>query len=511
MVNLYKFQEEDVEKLARQPSALIGSEMGTGKTHEAIALDEIWAEENKGKFRPTLVIAPLNTHDSWMEKYGEQAPQADVIRIDRKNRDRFVDDIRRGRGDVFLMHWDALRLLPYLPEVQFQTIIGDEVHRIANRKSLTTRAAYKLRAVHKLGMSGTAGGDRPDNLWSPLHWLYPTYFRSYWKFRKQFTEEDKQYRWDGERNEEVGYTKIVGVKDAHILKELMDPWYVRHLKREQCCEYHPSGVMPWLPEKVYDTIWVDLLPKQRRIYEQMRKEMVAWVNENEDQPLSAAIVAAQLQRLSQFALATPEIVGTKMVWRTKKIDGEDVRMQVEVPDVRLIEPSSKLDAAQELFLDHDNKQFLVGTSSKQLAYLAQQKFERKGISAFVLSGDTPQTQRNGMVDRFVKGDSQLFISVIQAGAEGIDGLQHATDTVVMLDRSWQTIKNQQFIDRLDRDGQKNTVQVIDIMARNTIDLGRFTHLETKWQWIREILGDSLKVQEREMVQKWQASHKPWQK
>lgn len=143
MVDLYQFQTEDVEKLVRQPSALIGSEMGTGKTHEAIALDELWAEENKGKFRPTLVIAPLNTHDSWIEKYSEQSPETDVIRIDRKNRERFVDNIRRGRGDVFLMHWDALRLLPYLPEVQFQTIIGDEVHRIANRKSLTTRAAFK--------------------------------------------------------------------------------------------------------------------------------------------------------------------------------------------------------------------------------------------------------------------------------------------------------------------------------------------------------------------------------
>src|SRR5688572_9015307 len=105
MVDLYKFQIEDVEKLVKQPAALIGSEMGTGKTHEAIALDELWAAENKGKFRPTLVIAPLNTHDSWEEKYSEQAPDADVIRIDRKNRDKFVDAMRKGRGDVFLMHW----------------------------------------------------------------------------------------------------------------------------------------------------------------------------------------------------------------------------------------------------------------------------------------------------------------------------------------------------------------------------------------------------------------------
>jgi len=41
-ISLYEFQKEDVKKLARQRAALIGSEMGTGKTHEAIALDMIW-------------------------------------------------------------------------------------------------------------------------------------------------------------------------------------------------------------------------------------------------------------------------------------------------------------------------------------------------------------------------------------------------------------------------------------------------------------------------------------
>ena len=44
-------------------------------------------------------------------------------------------------------------------------------------------------------------------------------------------------------------------------------------------------------------------------------------------------------------------------------------------------------------------------------------------------------------------------------------------------------------DRLHRGGQKDTVQIIDIMAKGTLDLGRKQRLETKWAWIREILGD----------------------
>ena len=102
-----------------------------------------------------------------------------------------------------------------------------------------------------------------------------------------------------------------------------------------------------------------------------------------------------------------------------------------------------------------------------------------------------------MVARFVAGEFQVFVAVIQAAAEGIDGLQHATDTAIFLDRSWSTIKNQQAEDRLHRGGQKDTVQIIDVMARSTLDFGRKTKLEAKWGWIKAILGDN-NVQQRIM-------------
>ena len=31
--------------------------------------------------------------------------------------------------------------------------------------------------------------------------------------------------------------------------------------------------------------------------------------------------------------------------------------------------------------------------------------------------------------------------------------------------------------------------IIDVMARNTLDFGRKQKLETKWSWIKSILGD----------------------
>lgn len=470
-MELYDFQREDVKRLEGKRGGAIASEMGTGKTFEAIKLDELWWR----KGRKTLVVAPINTWDSWREKYATASPEADVVTIDRKNRNVFTEAIRLGRGDVFLMHWEALRFMPELRQFSFGLVTADEAHRASNRKNQQTLALKKLSTDHKLALSGTLSGDRPENLWSALNWLYPKEFTSYWKFRRRYCVEEVDY------SSGHGYTKITGVQHIDELHEILDPFWVRHLKRERCCDHHPNGVMSWLPEITYDRICVDLTPVQRKAYEQMRKEMVAWVGEHEESPLVASVVVAQMVRLSQIALATPTI------------DAETGRVKLSIP-------SSKIDAAKELISDHPQKQFVVFSASKQACYIAQQEFaaSKPSITSEVLSGDTPQSQRDGMVRRFNDGGFQVFIGVIAAAAEGIDGLQHSTDTAIFLDRSWSTIKNQQAEGRLHRDGQRDTVQIIDIMARNTLDFGRLQRLEEKWTWIKQILGDPGKAQEEVM-------------
>lgn len=482
---LYDFQQEDVEKILKAKSGLIGSEMGTGKTHEAIALDEAWYRRVRGTVRPrTLVVAPLNTHSSWLEKYQLQSPDSDVMVIDRKNRDRFADAVRNRKGDVFVCHYEALHLIPELCRYQYQTVILDEAHRIANRKAAQTRAAYRIgsQAKHRLALSGTASGDKPHNLWSILHWLWPTYYRSYWKFFKHYVET---YTDPGN-----GYQRVIGVNEENIpfLHKEMEPFYVRHLKKETCCPHHPGGVMSYLPDKVYDRVWVDLSPEQRRFYERMRQDMIIWVGEHQQSPLTTGIVVAQLARLSQITLGTPSSVEYGTRWVVNKKTG----LKEEVPTQKLYIslPSSKIQAAVELIQDA-NKQVVVFTSSKQAAYLTAQALATAGITSEVLSGDTPQSARPTMVSRFVRGDYDVFIGVIAPAAEGIDGLQHATDTAIFLDRSWSTIKNQQAEDRLHRGGTKNTVQIIDIMARGTLDSGRHQALVAKWSWIKAILGDGL--------------------
>ena len=102
-----------------------------------------------------------------------------------------------------------------------------------------------------------------------------------------------------------------------------------------------------------------------------------------------------------------------------------------------------------------------------------------------ITGQISPKNREEAIVKFQEGSTRVLICSIGAGGVGIT--LTAANKVVFLDRSWSPATNLQAEDRLHRIGQTNAVQVIDIMAENTVDLGRMQRLGQKWKWIRQIL------------------------
>ena len=481
---LYEFQQKDVDKLCQNAAGLDGSEMGTGKTLKGVAIDGKYRTASDSKCRDiTLVIAPLNVGPVWTKWFKRQAPHLRVGRLNPKNRAAFLQSISNSELDVYVMHWDALRLMPELARLHFFHIIADEAHRASNRKAQQTQALKRLKTEHKTAMSGTLSGNKPAGLWSPLNWVYPRDWRSYWRFDKQFVVRS-------DPDPVHGYTKVIGVKNESMLQREIRPYYVRHLKKQKCCENHPLGVMPWLEDKYYETVWVELAPSQRKKYDQMRKNQLAWVGAHEDKPLTANIVMAQMTRLTQFAGADADIIPTKVNRKLKDASGDFTgEYEVVVEDrVRLQEPSSKLDVCMQFIMDNEDKQFVVWSGSKQMIDLLGARLEKAKVDHVLFTGATPATIRDTIEEDFASGRYRVFAGVIKAGGVGLT--LTAASTEIFLDRSWDGVENQQAEDRLHRDGQKNAVQVIDIMAKNTTDLGRNQDLKRNWEWLKTLLGDN---------------------
>lgn len=445
-MSLYSFQQDAITKLQKESSRLVGDEQGLGKTVTAIELDRKDRQVAAQNIRKTLIVAPLSVLDVWERHLKEWGCNIPIYRINPKSRTKFVKALHNKDSAYYVMHWDALRLIPELRKATWFHVIADECHRAKNRKAQQTRALKRIKAQYKTGLSGTPAHDKPDDLWSILNWLHPSTYTSYWRFFHRYTTSEN---W-------TGYYVVTGVQNQDRLQKEMEPWFIRRLKQDVYSE---------LPDKYYTNINVDLYPQQRKAYDHMKKDMIAWIGEREDEPLTAAVVVAQLIRLQQFAVA----YGT--------ID-EDNKLHMS-------SPSSKIDTAVELITEHPGK-FVVYSQSKQAVQLLHRALEYRGKEAVTFTGDVTYQERDQRIKEFQFGSAEVFIATIGAGSEGIT--LTAADKVIFLDRSWNPSTNKQAEDRLHRIGQKNAVQVFDLIANNTIDLGRHQKLIQKWTWLRELIG-----------------------
>jgi superfamily II DNA or RNA helicase len=451
----------------------------THNTVQCIAMDLVRREQYGRNPPPTLVVAPLTgVIDQWVEEFNKWAPHLRVRRINPKKRELLFKE----EADVYIIHPEGLRLMESeLVTKQWLHFIFDEVHRIKNRKAKTSKAAVNVGkvAIYRTGATGTPVENMPAEMWHILKWLYPdaktrqaaglshwtkSLLNSYWRFYERFVDYDVEPNY--------GYHTIKGTKNEQELRDLFGPLYVRRFKKD---------VQKDLPPVIRQEYKVDLYPKQRKAYDDMKKELLAWVGENEDQPIIAPVVIAQLVRLQQFTLGYGEIKSVVKV----NVDGGVRKERIET-SFKLSEPSVKLDALMDILDDLGDQQAVVFSTSKQAVYLASARLEKAKIETSVITGDVSDTSRNSAINKFKNGQTQVFLATIRSGGVGLN-LQNC-NTVVFLDRDWSPAKNQQAIDRVHRGGQKNTVHVIDIVARKTVDQKKDRKLQQKWQWIRDTIG-----------------------
>ena len=83
--------------------------------------------------------------------------------------------------------------------------------------------------------------------------------------------------------------------------------------------------------------------------------------------------------------------------------------------------------------------------------------ELKKFNPVMFTGSESPKQKEDALDKFIKGNSRIFIISLRSGA-GIDGLQKVCNTIVHGELDWSPHVHDQLNARLDRDGQVKHVQ-----------------------------------------------------
>lgn len=482
--DLWGFQRVAVEFLVQAGRALLGDEMGSGKTRTAARALRRLREEGL-LTRPALVVCPKSVKRAWKRELGATGFRVAVAGATKKQRLEALDGAARGDVDVLVMNWDQLRAHSRLEAfgsvrlakcaecdprredpvkeascesharelnaLDFGAVVFDEVHRAADAKSKQTRAAKAAvpEARFRWGLSGTPLPDNPEQLWSVMNLLVPEEYPA----KSAFVDRYCLVGLDP-----YGYREVLGVlpETAAELFGFLDARFLRRLKAE---------TLPWLPDKLPVTRYVEMKPAQRKTYRELAEGGIAEVAGGDVLGTNPLVLASRLSQLASASLEVNE-------------DG----------DVRLCEPSPKVDGLVELLEDLGDKPVVAYSPSRQLLELVEARLTKLGIPWVSIHGGVTEDGRDDAEARFADGRARVML-LNDAGGEGLT-LTRA-DTFVYLQRSWSLRANSQVEDRVHRPGAEvhDKIFVVDLVTEDTIEDYMHERLVEKGERIQDVLRD----------------------
>ncbi|HSN69207.1 MAG TPA: DEAD/DEAH box helicase, partial [Thermoanaerobaculia bacterium] len=411
-----------------KPGAGAGAFTGAGKTplpggNRAETMDVRSGERGRGEgpanaVRPSLVVAPRSLLFNWKEEAARFAPHLRVVEHHGTERSKSADF---DGADLVLTTYGTLRAdAAHLASVEFEYVVLDEAQAIKNATSQTAKTARLLKARHRLALSGTPIENHIGELWSLFEFLNPGMLGAARWFRRHFGG------------------RTVPAQRREMLAAALRPLILRRTKEQ---------VAPELPPRVEQTLWCDLEPQQRALYDGLRLSYRASLLEKvktEGMQSARMHVLEALLRLRQAAC-----------------------------DPSLINPSSqdegtKLEVLMEELEDviESGHRALVFSQFTSFLALAAKKLEKQKVQYAWLDGKTVDRQR--VVRSFQEpGGPPVFLISLKAGGVGLN-LTNA-DYVFLLDPWWNPAVEAQAIDRTHRIGQEKPVFAYRIIARDTVE------------------------------------------
>jgi SNF2 family DNA or RNA helicase len=386
----YSVQRATCDMLVHSRRAYVFSGMGVGKTKAAIwAFDYLRGE---GAARRALVVAPLSILSNvWGRELLMTAPRLRYVIL--HGTPKQVEKLLKTPHDVAIINPDGVKSRrDLLIGAGYDTIIVDEASVYRNATSARWKALFVLakEARYVWAMTGTPTPRAPSDGHGLLKLMYPDHklARSFVHFRDHVMTRLSQFRWAPR-------------DDAHDrLKALLQP----------AVRFQLSDVAE-LPETVYQYRDVDLGPKQREVYEALRKRAMAMAGQ-----ITAANAGALLNKLLQ--VATGAVYGA---------DGQAI----------LLDGTARLDALKEL-VSEGSRNFIVFVPFVALAPVVKEVLDSLSkdgecgpLAVDVVTGQTPSSERNAIFAAFqrpVGGTRRIIVAQPGAMAHGLTLTE--ADTIV---------------------------------------------------------------------------------
>ncbi|MGK2859783.1 MAG: DEAD/DEAH box helicase [Thermoanaerobaculia bacterium] len=422
-VPLYDYQKEGVLFAARAGRSLIGDEMGLGKTVQAIGAVEVMAR-CFGVER-VLVVAPTSLKHQWEREIERLAPRLTVV-IGGPAANRaagFQAESFYKITNYDTLHRDLDLVRAWSPDL----VILDEAQRIKNWSTRAARTVKSIDSPYAIVLTGTPLENRLEELVSIVQFVDAHRLGATFRFLDRHQMRDDHGR-------------VVGYRELDAIAKTLAPIAIRRRKKE---------VLSQLPGRLAKNFFLPLTPEQSEIHEANREAVARIVGRwRRYKFLSDAD-----QRKLMVALQTMRMVCDS----TWLVDHESDHGAKAAEVVTLLE---------EMLEDPETK-VVVFSQWLRMHELLVRRIEKRGWGHVLFHGGVESGKRKALVDSFRSDPAcRVFLST-DAGGVGLN-LQHA-NVVVNVDLPWNPAVLEQRIGRVHRIGQRRPVQVVNLVAENSIE------------------------------------------
>lgn len=457
-------------------------EQGTGKSK--LTIDTMGHLFVEGKINAAVIVAPNGVHRNWItDELPRHLPETIPLNAfaykseasaAKWHKAKVQDIVHTPPNELALLAisydawmtdagkkavWDMMRKRRCL-------CVLDESHRVKTpsaKRTMSILAGGKHAAYRRI-LSGTPVTQGPFDLYSQIKFLDPEFWRreldidSYTAFKSFYGVWDKG--WNANIGKNGGeYDILVGYQNLEELCETIKRISSR-VRKDDVLD---------LPPKLYTRRYYELTPVQRRVYDEIEKEFMTFLENGE--MVTAPLAMVRMLRLQQVLCGYIPTDGA------------------EEP-TELIERGSnpRLKLLRDVMEDVNGKTLIWATWTRDIDFIMEMLTDL-GRKPVRYDGRISSDEREAAKFALKHGDATDFV----ANSQMSEGLTlNEAKTTIYYNNSYKLIDRKQTEDRNHRIGQDERVLYIDLTCPGTRDEHAIEALVAKHDVASIILGDPQK-------------------
>lgn len=504
---LHQKKLTELLELREKPYFGLFWDMGTGKTKQACDIMRLVAYQ-LDRIPKTLIVCPVVVMNNWAREI-EAHTYFDTKKVQvldgqtklngKKNKNPTkklkIEQAQNYKKDIFIISTETVTdkddtPFRYLTNAhEFDLIIVDEVHNFKNPTGVRTKALHKFTRQPSLKwryiLTGSPVLQNALDLWAQFYILSPDILGgNFFSFRSKYFYDANagmptDVHFPNWQPKDEKYFKRMGYREDEDLKGLNKIIY-----------QHASRVMKSqtldLPDMLYQKVEVEMPAKQRKIYDDFKNTLIAFL---EGQPVKEFLNEALAKSLlGEIELPEAMRADTAIV--------QTIRLQqlicgiftTEDGDIKHIENNrlKVLRSLLESICTNKENKVIVWTTFTPTYEPISIICKELGIEHTFLTGLQTKEEKDANVDAF-NTDEKVRVIIANQAAGGTGVNLTASNYSIYFSRSFNLAHDLQSEARNYRGGQKRKVTRIDLVTPDTIDEAILEKLKDKKEHAEDIL------------------------